>query len=467
MEKRAENLTTIGILAAIYFVTGKLGLSMAFVHPSSTAVWPPAGITLAAFLILGYRVWPGIFLGAFFANVTTAGSILTSIGIATGNTLEGIVGAYLVCRFANGRKSFDSAQDIFKFAILAGMLSTTVSATFGVTSLSLGGFASWSNYKSIWLTWWLGDAVGDVVVAPLLILWSSDRQIRLNWTRLTEFVILIVCLLLVGQVVFCGLFLSRANNYPIEYLCIPFLIWAAFRFGQREAATVTAILSGIAVWGTFHGFGPFVRGTRNESLLLLQAFMGVVAVMTIALAAESAQRQRAEEQARHLAVTDPLTGLANYRKLVDVFDAEIKRFGRTGRPFAVVLLDLDGLKKINDQYGHLTGSRALCRLADVLRLYCRGIDTPARYGGDEFAIVIPESGADAAERVSRRISERVAEDDEQPPFSVSVGTAVFPDDGETMEMLLRGADRALYEMKRRPRGEISVLVRSPRPQSDP
>ena len=250
MQKRIEDLGAIGTLAAIYFLAGKLGLSLAFVHLSSAAVWPPAGITLAAFLILGDRVWPGIFLGSFFVNLTTTGSILTSIGIATGNTLGGVVGTYLVSRFANGRKSFDNARDILKFAILAGMLSTTVSATFGVTSPTLGGFASWSQYKPNWLTWWLGDAVGDVVVAPLLILWSSDRQIRLNWTRLTEFVILIVCLLLVGQVVFCGLFLSRANNYPIEYLCIPFLIWAAFRFGQREAATVTAILSGIAVWGT-------------------------------------------------------------------------------------------------------------------------------------------------------------------------------------------------------------------------
>ncbi|MFY9527775.1 MAG: MASE1 domain-containing protein, partial [Candidatus Acidiferrales bacterium] len=178
-----------------------------------------------------------------------------------------------------------------------------------------------------------------------------------------------VCLSVAAEIVFCGLFLTRATNYPFEYLCIPFLVWAAFRFGQREAATATLVLSGIAIWGTWHGSGPFVRGTRNESLLLLQAFMGIVAVMAIALGAESADRQRAEEKARHLAVTDPLTGLANYRKLIDVLDAEIKRFGRTGRSFAVLLLDLDGLKKINDRHGHLAGSRALCRLADTLRVH--------------------------------------------------------------------------------------------------
>src|SRR5271167_4409476 len=143
LDERRKDLVMIGVLAVIYFMAGKPGLSMAFVHPSSTAVWPPTGITLAAFLILGYRVWPAIFLGAFLVNITTAGTILTSLGIATGNTLEGLVGAYLVLRFTRGRSAFDRGPDTFKFAILAGVLSTTVAATFGVTSLSLGGFASW------------------------------------------------------------------------------------------------------------------------------------------------------------------------------------------------------------------------------------------------------------------------------------------------------------------------------------
>ena len=463
MRKQKENLAAIGILAAIYFVVGKLGLSLALVNPSATAVWPPAGIALAALLVLGYRVWPGILLGAFLVNLTTAGSAATSVGIAIGNTLEGLIGAYLVNRFASGRNAFHRAQDTFKFAFLAGMLSTTASAAFGVTILALGGFASWANYGSIWLTWWLGDAVGDVVVAPLLILWSSNINARWNLPRVLEVVVLAVCLLLVGQIVFGGLFLPAAKNYPLEYLCIPFLIWAAFRFGQREAATATLVLSAIAIAGTLHGFGPFVRGSRNESLLLLQAFMGVMAVMTMAFSSVFAERQRAEEQARHLAVSDPLTGLANYRKLIDVLDAEIKRSGRTGRSFALLLLDLDGLKKINDTCGHLTGSRALCRLADVLRIYCRDMDTAARHGGDEFALVLPEAEAKAARQVASRIFERLVSDGEHPPLSVSTGAAVYPEDGETIETLMRAADRALYKRKRRPRQEMPLASRGAPP----
>jgi diguanylate cyclase (GGDEF)-like protein len=175
--------------------------------------------------------------------------------------------------------------------------------------------------------------------------------------------------------------------------------------------------------------------------------MGVVAIMTIALAAVCSERQRAEDQARHLAVTDPLTGLANYRRLIDTLDSEIKRSDRTGRPFSVLLLDLDGLKKINDRYGHLTGSRALCRTANILRVSCRNIDLAARYGGDEFALVIPEADATAAQQVTLRICEQVSCDTEQPSISVSAGYAVYPVDGATIEELLGTADRVLYEMK--------------------
>jgi diguanylate cyclase (GGDEF)-like protein len=449
LEDWRKNSLAIGGLAVVYLIAGKLGLSMAFVHPSSTAVWPPTGIALAAFLILGYRVWPGVFLGAFFVNLTTVGTVLTSLGIATGNTLEGLVGAYLVTRFANGRNAFERGQDTFKFAMLSGLLSTMVAATLGVTSLSLGGFARWAEFRDIWLTWWLGDGVGAVIVAPLLILWISDFRMGWRWTRLGEVLALVTGMFLIAEIVFCGLLFRAPRNYPLEYLCVPFLIWAALRFGRREAASVTLLLSGVAVWGTLHGYGPFAIGTKNESLLLLQAFMGIVAVMTLALAALAAERGRAEDQIRSLAVTDPLTGLANYRRLVDVLDGEIRRFGRTERSFAVLLLDLDGLKKINDQHGHLTGSRALCRLADVLRVYCRDIDTAARYGGDEFALVIPEAGPKEAQQVLQRIRERVAQDFEAPLISVSVGAAVYPLDGNTRDALLGAADRALYEMKRR------------------
>ena len=155
------------------------------------------------------------------------------------------------------------------------------------------------------------------------------------------------------------------------------------------------------------------------------------------------------DQVRSMAVTDPLTGLANYRRLISVLEAELDRSRRTQRPFSVVLLDMDGLKSINDQYGHLIGSRAIVRLSKILRTHSRAIDTAARYGGDEFALVLPEATPDIAGRVVSRIRERLSAEAEAPALSVSAGVAAFPEDGDTPEKLLGAADRALYGMKRR------------------
>jgi diguanylate cyclase (GGDEF)-like protein/PAS domain S-box-containing protein len=168
------------------------------------------------------------------------------------------------------------------------------------------------------------------------------------------------------------------------------------------------------------------------------------------LIAEDVTKQRElEDHLRRQAASDPLTGLANYRRLVDVLALEIKRCERTRRKFAVLLFDLDGLKHINDHYGHVTGSQALCRVADVLSFCCRDIDTAARFGGDEFALVLPETNAEAANLVARRICESVANDGKGPKLSLSVGAAIYPQGGDSIESLLREADSALYTMKRR------------------
>src|SRR3989454_8594412 len=184
MTGRSGNALLLAALFGLYVLTGKVGLSVAFVHASATAVWPPTGIALAAFLTLGYRLWPAIFAGAFVVNVSTAGSAATAAAIALGNTLEGLLGAFLVVRYANGSRAFDHAQDVFKFAVLAGLLSSLVSATIGVVSLSLAGYSRWADFDGIWLTWWLGDASGALVFAPLLVLLVRDWWARPSSGRL-------------------------------------------------------------------------------------------------------------------------------------------------------------------------------------------------------------------------------------------------------------------------------------------
>jgi integral membrane sensor domain MASE1 len=202
-------------IAAVYVVAGKVGLRFAVVNPSATALWPPAGIALAAFLLFGVRAWPAIFLGAFVVNVTTAGSLATSLGIATGNTLEAAVGAWLVRHFARGARAFERALDIFRFALLAGMVSTAVSATIGVTTLALGGYASWRGLGPIWLTWWLGDAAGDILVTPVIVLWSREPSGGALRRRPLEAVALALSVVLVGWVTFGG---GAAPGAPLTFL---------------------------------------------------------------------------------------------------------------------------------------------------------------------------------------------------------------------------------------------------------
>ena len=447
LSRTTSNLALLAGLAAVYFVAGKLGLRLAFVNASATPVWPSAGIGLAALLVLGYRVWPAILLGAFFVNITTAGSVASSAAIAIGNTLEGVVGAYLVNRYAGGRDCFERPGNIFRFAGLAAVVSATISATWGATTLSLEGSSRWIEYGSIWLTWWLGDAAGDLVVTPVLVLWSRPSVRLPRRGQLLETAVLLASLVIVSQLVFGGLFPDK--NYPLDFLCIPFLLWASLRFEPRAAATALLLVAGIAVRGSLWGYGPFVRGTQNESLLLLQAFLGVVSLMTLTMAAVVSARRRATERLRLMSVTDPLTGLANYRQLITVLLAEINRSIRTKRSFAVLFLDLDRLKRINDRHGHLVGSRAIYRVGEALRASCRAIDTAARYGGDEFALVLPETGELEARHVIDRIAQRLASDREVPTVSVSAGVALYPRDGETVATLLAAADRNLYEAKRR------------------
>jgi diguanylate cyclase (GGDEF)-like protein len=458
--KLLNRILTGAAVFAVYIVAGKLSLRLASVHPSVSPVWPPTGIAIATLLMLGRRFWPSIFAGAFIVNVTTTGSIASSLGIALGNTLEAVVATSLVTRFASGRHAFEKSWDVLRFGLYAGVLSTALAATIGVTSLTLGGFASWNQYGLNWRTWWLGDAAGALIFAPFLLLWTLNSRPKWPKKQLLEASILFICTLLTAGIVFGPLLHAEIRNDPWTFLCTPFLVWAAFRFGPREASAVICVLCTMEVVGTVHGYGPFVRKSPNDSLLLLQSFIGLKALMILIFAAEVSERQIQEERAKHLAVSDPLTGLANYRVLLERIGMEIKRYQRNGRPFSVLLLDLDGLKKINDTHGHVVGSAALCRLAEVLYVSCRDIDTPARYGGDEFALVLPEISAEYARKVAQRISQRLVEDAELPRLSVSVGVAEYPRDGLTIEHLLSAADRTLYEIKLRAASSSLAASRS-------
>ncbi len=459
------DVTTLAALTAIYFVSGKLGLMLAFDNVSASAVWPPTGIALAAVLVFGYRVWPAIFLGAFLVNITTAGSVATSLGIATGNMLEALVGAYLVNHFANGRHAFNRAQDVFRLAFLAGMLSTGISATFGATTLALSGLSSWADYGRVWLTWWLGDAVGVLIVAPVALLWYLRPHLHCKRRQFFEAMVLLVAVISLGLIVFGNVLPQHGVDYPIWFFCIPLLVWIAARFGQRETATATFLLSAIAIWGTLRGFGPFVRTSPHESLLLLQTLMGVIAMMAMALSASLFERRRLEAHLVHLADHDPLTDLLSRRG----FHAELwrqlakaKRYGVRG---SLLFLDLDDFKRVNDTLGHAAGDQVLGRVAALLRARLRDTDLLARLGGDEFAILLPHTSDGQARAVAEQVlaairGQTILVEGRPVAVSASIGIALFPEHGRSVEELLAGADASMYQAKTA--GGNRFVVCSPR-----
>jgi signal transduction histidine kinase/integral membrane sensor domain MASE1/CheY-like chemotaxis protein len=303
---RAQHVTTgsRALFAAfavfvLYVAAGKFGLQFAFLHDSATAVWAPTGIALAALLLYGLRLWPAILAGAFIVNLTTSGTLSSSLGIAIGNTLEAVVGAWLGNRFAGGRRAIDRAQDLFKLAFLAGVLATALSAVFGLGTLVLTDLADRRQLTSIFITWWTGDAVGAWLFAPLLLFWAADSRLRWSPAQAAEAALFAVVLTIVALLAFGGWTPVSRSGVPLEFACMPVLLWAAFRLGPREAITAACALSVAAVGGTTAGHGPFARTSPNEGLILLQIFMGVIALTTAAVGALVVDQRRAQERARH------------------------------------------------------------------------------------------------------------------------------------------------------------------------
>ena len=290
----APYIATIVGLAVSYFVAAKFGLTLAFATRQVTAVWPPTGIALVGLLLFGYRVWPGVYLGALLANALSDEPLAVAAGIAAGNTLAGLGGAFLL-----RRAGFDAAlkrtRDVLTLALTAAV-STILSASGGVASLALGGLIPWSGYRSVWWVWWIGDTLGILVVAPLLLAWAAKPRLGWRGWRLAEIAALLIALVLAGHGVFSAKLANTTSRYQLEYAAFPFLIWAALRFGLRETVSAATMVSGLAIWGAVHDSGPFATGTLDQRLILLDTFVAVIEVTALLLGAVTAERQESRDR---------------------------------------------------------------------------------------------------------------------------------------------------------------------------
>ena len=313
-------LIHIFFFSLLYFATALLGLGLDAVSGFATLFWLPTGISLAAVLLFGYRVFPGIFLGAFFANFLNGAPLPASTGIALGNTAEALVGAYFL-RLIGFHPSLERLKDVLGLVMLAAFASTTISATVGVASLLFSGILS-ASFLTTWVAWWIGDLLSNLIAAPFLLVWSQKPTVTYDKRKLLELAAFGILVVLIGLFIFQGLFGVEITRTPFTYFVFPPVIWAAIRFGQREVVTAIFILFLLAILGTAQGHGPFVRATLSESLLLLQSFMVVVSVTSMILAAAISERRALEKRkddfisfASHELKT-PITSIKAYNQLL-------------------------------------------------------------------------------------------------------------------------------------------------------
>ena len=285
-------------VALVYAATAIGGLSYAVVGSTVTLIWAPSGIALAAVLLLGYRMAIGVALGAFLANAWTSVPLGVAAGIAVGNTLEAVVGVWLLTRVANFGSAMDRRRDVFAMIALAAVASTTLSALIGVFTLSLGGLVTTADLPDAWVNWWLGDMMGVVVVAPALLVWLGHKVPAISVARALEAILLSGALISVSYLIFGAPELSGRGYYPAALAVFPFVIWGALRFGQWGASLLTLVVSMLAVWGTTQGTGPFVVDEPVDSLVRWCTFAIVVAVTGLLLAASVAEQQRAQAELR-------------------------------------------------------------------------------------------------------------------------------------------------------------------------
>ncbi len=421
------------VLAAItigYLVAGRMGLSLAYVNESTSAVWPPAGIAVASLLVFGRRVWPAIGLGALLVNVSTPVGLLPALAIAAGNTLEGLAAAWLTGRFARGRAAFERTGDVLKFSALAAIVAPAIAATIGAAVLLASGPASEADVAAIWVTWWLGDAVGIVVVAPLIVLWAKPAQRRLTLRFALEVLALMACVAGIADVVFGGSGLAELR-LSVGFLIVPVFLWAAFRFGARVSATVVAVVSVLAISGTVSGLGPFVRSSPNDSLLLLGSFVGVVTVMMLSVSAQVQARLDAEGDMHALNQALEARVAARTEELTRVSDRLIEA----------------------QQVAHVgswewdVGTNALWWSEELGRIYGVGRDAPATYEGflshvhpDDRGIVEAAVARAASDGHPFTFDHRIVLPDETVRMVHAEGRVVAAPNGNAVRMVGTGHD---------------------------
>jgi len=450
------------LVAIAYFIAAQLSLPLAIPPGYATPVWPPSGLALAAALLFGGRVWPGIWIGAALANITVEASFFATALIASGNTLEAVAAQALIRRYVGDPGAFRRGEDVIKFILLCA-LSATIAATVSAFALAVGHTLPWVEGFRNWWTWWQGDATGMIIVAPLVLSWCVRDDVAWPRQRKLEAACFGVLLVLTAYAISADA-ASNFAPFSLTFVSLPFILWAGLRFGQREVATAIAVVCAVAVCCTLERRELFASVPLNELLLMLLTFISMVVTTGLVLAVVVAERSRATEELRrkHERVAsqvqkqtryDTLTGLPNGVLFLERLAQLLQGADRSGGKVVVAVLDIDRFQNINDTHGRRAGDALLTQIA--ARLSGEPDDgIVARISGACFAIAVPApevegwtAAALADEKLARWFETpyRVAENELR--LSVRMGLALSPDHGGEADALFMHAESALQRAK--------------------
>ncbi|MBI3187324.1 MAG: EAL domain-containing protein [Gammaproteobacteria bacterium] len=455
-------------LFAGYYIAGYLGLTLPSIGSHITLIWLPTGIAVALLLRWGTNIWPAVLLASLAVNLTVGASLPLAISIAAGNTIGPLISAWIL-KYTFFNKLMDKTRDIVMLiaAALAGMV---VSASGGVVSLATFGTLN-SSALVAWLTWWAGDFVGVLLATPLLLNISYTELERL-WQQRMEYALWLVVTIVLGWGIFFINEDAAGNALPLVFVMVPMVVWSAMRFDNTGASIGTLVCMLIAALATSHGVGPFHRAEASQGLFVMWIFLTTLVVVQLMVTAMQTQRREAEIRIRNLAFYDPLTQLPNRNLLLDRLRQVMYLSTRSRRHGAIMFLDLDHFKNINDTYGHDAGDQLLKEVARRIQSCVRLGDTVSRLSGDEFVVVLENLDVESfqahkqAEVVAEKIRTSLAEifhlvvgQDHHPQVidyytSVSIGISLFQGSELRLDELLKRADLTMYQAKSAGRNAI-------------
>jgi diguanylate cyclase (GGDEF)-like protein len=450
-------------LAVMYIVLAKF-MHVFFATGSVLSVfWVSSGLALAALLLGGKQLWPGIYVGAFVINIWTGNPIWVSACIAAGNTLEGLLGVWLLTRSKKLDLYLRNFFDYLRLFFLAGVIGAAVASVIGTSTLILSGLITADEYWRNLQHWWMGDILGIAFIAPLILVWRElpDWFVR---RRLLEAVTLFGISFLAGQAIFLDWFYDLVGHINRGYWMYLFVSLAAVRFGLHGALLVILMAVTQALVGAIDGLGFFGTDIADTQLTNFWVYTMVLVVVGLAQATSIDERKRQ-------ATYDSLTGLPNRRLFQDRLEQELLKAQRDKTALALLFIDLDSFKEVNDTLGHHLGDMLLVAAARRIRSCVRKSDSVARLGGDEFTVILPNlSRFYRAERVATEIIDSLGKSfklhDEVVYVSGSIGITVFPEDGMSYADLLKHADQAMYAAKNQGRNRFSYFTRDMQEQAE-